>query len=91
MILSLPRDLIGRSIFDVIHPVSRRIWKKSLQKLTADPEMPLPVEAEKSFRLDGTITTVEVFAMNSDDGVFQYSTGSILGNCTRPWSDRYFH
>jgi hypothetical protein len=23
--------------------------------------------------------------MNSDDGVFQYSTGSILENCTRPW------
>ena len=62
-----PEDLIGRSIFDFIHPDSRKDLEEWLLKLSADLGMAVPVLREKFFRVDGTTVTVEVMAISFDD------------------------
>jgi PAS domain S-box-containing protein len=67
---SSPEDLIGRSIRDFIHPDSLQDIDNRLQKLSANHGMPVPVLTEKFFRLDGTIITAEVMAINFfDNGI----------------------
>jgi len=60
-------ELIGRPIFDLIHPDSRRDLEDRLRKLSTDPGIPVPVTTEKFFRVNGTIVTVEVMAIRFDD------------------------
>ncbi len=65
-----PQDLIGRSIFDLIHPDSRRDIEERIKKMNTDHSVPSPVLREKFFRVDGTTVTVEVMAMSFyDNGV----------------------
>jgi PAS domain S-box-containing protein len=64
------QDLVGRSIFDLIHPDSRRDLEDRIRKISTDSRMPAPVLREKFFRVDGTTVTVEVMAMSFyDNGV----------------------
>jgi PAS domain S-box-containing protein len=62
-----PLDLIGRSIFDFIHPGSRRDFEDRMRKLSADSGIPVPALTERIFRVDGTTVTVEVMAISFDD------------------------
>jgi len=62
-----PEDLIGKSIFDFIHPVSRKDLRDRMRKLSADPNIPVPVITEKFFRTDGIVVTVEVMAVRFVD------------------------
>jgi PAS domain S-box-containing protein len=62
-----PKDLIGRSIFDFIHPDSRKDLEDRIRKLSASPGMPVPVLTEKFFRVDGTTVSVEVMAISFDN------------------------
>jgi PAS domain S-box-containing protein len=62
-----PEDLMGRSIFEFIHPDSSRDLGERIQKLTADQGTPVPVITEKFFRTDGSTVTVEVLAISFDD------------------------
>jgi PAS domain S-box-containing protein len=62
-----PEDLMGRSIFEFIHPDSSRDLEDRVQKLTADQGTPVPVITEKFFRTDGSTVTVEVLAISFDD------------------------
>ena len=65
-----PRDLIGRSIFDLIHPDSRRDMEDRIRKMSNDHSVPAPVLKEKFLRGDGTSVAVEVMAMRfNDNGV----------------------
>lgn len=60
-------ELIGRSIFDLIHPDSLKNLKNRLQNLSSAKGKPVPILTEKFFRLDGTTVTVEVMAISFDD------------------------
>ena len=60
-------ELIGRSIFDLIHPDSLKDLENRLQDLSYAKGKPVPVLTEKFFRLDGTTVTVEVMAISFDD------------------------
>jgi PAS domain S-box-containing protein len=60
-------DLIGRSIFDFIHPDSRKDLEDRLLKLNSALGVPVPVMTEKFFRINGTTVTVEVMAIRFDD------------------------
>ncbi|MDO8873197.1 MAG: PAS domain S-box protein [Methanoregula sp.] len=62
-----PQDLIGRSIFDLIHPDSRRDIEERIRKMSNEHGVPVPVLREKFFRVDGTTVTVEVMAMSFND------------------------
>ena len=63
-------DMIGRSIFEFIHPDSRKDLEDRLRQMAATPDDPLPVMREKFFRMDGTVVTVDVLAMKfNDNGV----------------------
>ena len=62
-----PEELIGSSIFDMIHSDSLRDLEDRLRKLSTDRGIPVPVITEKFFRLNGTPVTVEVLAMRFDD------------------------
>ena len=65
-----PQDLIGRSIFDLIHPDSRKDIEERIKKMSTDHRVPAPVLREKFFRVDGTTVTVDVMAMSfNDNGV----------------------
>ena len=65
-----PQDLIGRSIFDLIHKDSRRDMEERIKKMSTDHRVPAPVLREKFLRVDGTTVTVEVMAMSFyDNGV----------------------
>jgi len=65
-----PQDLIGRSIFDLIHPDSRRDIEERIRKISTDHRVPAPVLREKFFRVDGTTVIVEVMAISfNDNGV----------------------
>jgi PAS domain S-box-containing protein len=65
-----PQDLIGRSIFDLIHPDSRRDMEERIRKMSEDHSVPAPVLKEKFLRVDGTSVAVEVMAMRfNDNGV----------------------
>lgn len=61
------KELIGRSIFDLIHPDSLRDLENRLQNLSSAKGRPVPILTEKFFRLDGTTVTVEVMAISFDD------------------------
>jgi PAS domain S-box-containing protein len=60
-------ELIGRSIFDLIHPDSLRDLEDRLRNMSSGHGNPAPVMAEKFFRVDGSIVTVEVMAILFDD------------------------
>jgi PAS domain S-box-containing protein len=60
-------ELIGRSIFDIIHPDSLKDLENRLQILSSAKGKPVPVLTEKFFRLDGTTVTVEVMAIGFED------------------------
>jgi PAS domain S-box-containing protein len=62
-----PEDLIGRSIFEYIHPDSRKDLEDRLRNLSSAPGLSVPVMTEKFFRMDGTVVTVEVMAARFDD------------------------
>ena len=62
-----PQDLIGRSIFELIHKDSRRDIEERIRNISADPHVPAPVLREKFFRVDGTTVTVDVMAMSFND------------------------
>ena len=65
-----PQDLIGRSIFDLIHTDSRKDMEERIKKMSTDHRVPAPVLREKFLRVDGTTVTVEVMAMSFyDNGV----------------------
>jgi PAS domain S-box-containing protein len=65
-----PEDLIGRSIFQFIHPDSRKDLEDRIQQINSEPDKPAPVMREKFFRMDGTLTTVDVIAIRfNDNGV----------------------
>jgi PAS domain S-box-containing protein len=65
-----PEDMIGRSIFQLIHPDSRKDLEDRIQQMNAEPDKPAPVMREKFFRMDGTVITVDVIAMRfNDNGV----------------------
>jgi len=65
-----PEDLIGRSIFQFIHPDSRKDLEDRIRQINTEPDKPAPVMREKFFRMDGTVTTVDVIAMRfNDNGV----------------------
>jgi PAS domain S-box-containing protein len=62
-----PEDLVGRSIFDLIHPDSRKDLEERIRMITTDPSQPAPLLQEKFFRADGTVVTVEVMAIQITD------------------------
>jgi PAS domain S-box-containing protein len=62
-----PEDLIGRSIFDFIHPDSRKVLEDRVRKLGIAEGMPAPLITEKFIRTDGTTVTIEVMAIRFDD------------------------
>jgi PAS domain S-box-containing protein len=65
-----PQELVGRPIFDLIHPDSRRDLEERIGMLVADTSRPVPVLREKFFRVDGTTVTVDVMAIRiSDNGL----------------------
>jgi PAS domain S-box-containing protein len=64
---SRPEDLVGKSIFEFIHPDSRKDLEECIQKLTGDTRTPVPVIIERFIRTDGSTVTVEVFAISFDD------------------------
>ncbi len=64
---SAVEELIGRSIFDLIHPDSLRDLESRLRNLSSAKGKPVPILTEKFFRIDGTIVTVEVMAISFDD------------------------
>ncbi len=62
-----PEDLIGRPIFDFIHPESRKDLEDRLKELSATEGMSAPLITEKFIRTDGSTVTVEVMAISFDD------------------------
>ncbi len=62
-----PEDLIGKSIFEFIHPDSRKDLEDRIQKLRVDQGTPVPVINEKFIRTDGSTVSVEVLAISFDD------------------------
>jgi PAS domain S-box-containing protein len=64
---SRPEDLMGKSIFEFIHPDSRKDLEDRVQKLTGDQGTPVPVITEKFIRTDGSTVSVEVSAISFDD------------------------
>jgi two-component system, NarL family, sensor histidine kinase ComP len=62
-----PEDLMGKSIFEFIHPDSRKDLEDRIQKLRGDQGTPVPVITEKFIRTDGSTITVEVLAISFDD------------------------
>jgi len=65
-----PEDLMGRSIYDFIHPDSLQDLEARLRKLSTNPGTPVPVLIMKFFRVDRTIVTAEVMAMSFiDNGI----------------------
>jgi PAS domain S-box-containing protein len=62
-----PEDLIGKSIFEFIHPDSRKDLEDRIQKMRSDQGIPVPVITEKFIRTDGSTVTVEIVAIRFDD------------------------
>jgi len=62
-----PEDLIGKSIFNCIHPDSRKDLEDRLQNLGTTPGSSIPVMRETFFRIDGIPVIVEVMATCFDD------------------------
>ena len=75
-----PEDLIGRPIFDFIHPESRKDLEDRLKELSATEGMSAPLITEKFIRTDGSTVTVEVMAISFDDNGIPAFQGSIPGN-----------
>lgn len=57
-----PSDIIGRSIFDVVHPDFWDLVRERAKKQTADG-MEVPLLEEKIIRIDGQVIDVEVAGM----------------------------
>ncbi len=55
-------DLIGRSIYDVVHPDSQAMVKQRVRRMTTKG-VKVPVVEEKFIRLDGSSINVDVVAM----------------------------
>lgn len=55
-------ELLGKSIFDVLHPNYREIVRERIRQLEAD-QVAVPLIEEKWFRLDGTFFDAEVAAI----------------------------
>lgn len=55
-------ELIGRSIFDVVHPDSRAMVKQRVRRMTTEG-VKVPVVEEKFIKLDGNAIDVDVVAM----------------------------
>jgi PAS domain S-box-containing protein len=62
-----PEDLMGKSIFEFIHPDSRKDLEHRIQKLRSDQGTPVPAITEKFIRTDGSTVTVEVIAISFND------------------------
>lgn len=62
-----PEDLMGRSIFDLIHPDSRKDLEGRMRKLSTANGIPAPVILERFIRTDGSTVTVEVMEIRFDD------------------------
>jgi PAS domain S-box-containing protein len=62
-----PEELIGRHIFDLIHPDSRVDLEERLRNLSLADDKPVPIIMEKFFRVNGTVVTVEIMAIRFDD------------------------
>ena len=62
-----PEDLLGRSIFDYIHPDSRKDLEDRLKNLGTASGLSVPIMTEKFFRMDGSVVTVDVVATRFDD------------------------
>jgi PAS domain S-box-containing protein len=62
-----PEDLIGRPIFDFIHPESRKNLEDRLKELSATEGMSAPLITEKFILIDGSTVTIEVMAISFDD------------------------
>ena len=62
-----PEDLIGRPIFDFIHPESRKDLEDRLKELSAADGMSAPLITEKFIRTDGTTVTLKAMAIRFDD------------------------
>jgi two-component system sporulation sensor kinase A len=62
-----PEDLIGRSIFDFIHPDSLKDLEDRLKELSATEGISAPLFTEKFIRTDGSTVTVEVMAISFDE------------------------
>jgi two-component system sporulation sensor kinase A len=62
-----PEDIVGKSIFEFVHPDSRKDLEDRIQKLRSDQGTPVPVIIEKFIRTDGSTATVEVLAISFDD------------------------
>jgi PAS domain S-box-containing protein len=62
-----PEDLIGKSIFEFIHPDSRKDLEDRIQKMRSDQGIPVPVITEKFIRTDGSTVTVEIVAIRFND------------------------
>jgi PAS domain S-box-containing protein len=54
--------MIGKSIFDFVHPSSREIVIRRMEQMTGE-RAPLPYAEEQFIRLDGTVVDVEVKAI----------------------------
>jgi PAS domain S-box-containing protein len=62
-----PEDLIGKSIFEFIHPDSHKDLEDRIQQLTGDQGTPVPGITEKFIRTDGSTISVEVLVISFDD------------------------
>lgn len=62
-----PDDLIGKAIFDFIHPDSREDLQDRIGMMSSAPGTPVPIINETFFRTDGTTVTVEVMAISYND------------------------
>lgn len=62
-----PQDLVGRPLFDLIHPDSRKDLEERIRMMTAEPRKPVPMLREKFFRVDGTPVTVDMMAIRITD------------------------
>jgi len=59
---SSPEDLIGRSIYDFVHPVSQQFVKDRLADLGTKELMTFPLVRETFRRIDGKPVDVEVMS-----------------------------
>jgi PAS domain S-box-containing protein len=64
---STPRNLVGRSIFDLIPPESRKELEERIRTMSANPHKPAPMLQKKLCRVDGTSVTVDVVAIQITD------------------------
>ena len=70
--LAMPEELVGRKLFDFVHPDYRGIVAERVRRMTQDKE-DMPLIEEKFIRVDGTVFDAEVgaipFRLNEQDAV----------------------